>query len=708
MNAAARRPKFALIYVAFPVFWGLIFWAAVCRDGRVPLMATFQAKMAPWSAEASIEDLPTRQWDSLLWDGVAQFYPWRLLLHRSAQEHGELPLWNPYQFCGYPFVGNGQSAMFYPPNWLFFLIHPLKGLAVSACLHTILAGLFTFGLCRCLGLRAEACALAGVAFALGGFMVSWVELPTLTNSATWLPLALWGIEHVRLKRNASGVAMLATALGMTLLAGHMQIGAYVWLAAAGYAALQLLPGKKSHRPRKLALVGVAFGLGLLIGAAQLLPTVELAGMSPRGGGQPTEDGYQFNVQRALKPIELVSLFIPNFLGSPVTNDYPGISYSEHCGYVGALTLILALFGMAVRRDRATVAFAGLALICLLICLGTPLAKLMYFGVPKIGLTGGFTRLFSVYTLCAAVLGGLGLDRLLGMASGKGLSRLALVAFVSWLPWLAAAEVFAWGVTFLPVTKADRVYPATALTTKLQSLPPGRLLAITPRKDWTLLQTPNALLPPNSETVYGLESIQGYDSLFPVSYLNEAAKAEGAIPSPPANGNMVLREKWADRQWAVEGLAYVASREPQPDRIGGVEVLHDLGTFDSVYLYSVAAEPRPPQAAIYYGQGIPSAKAGDITLRGPSALHIQGNWVQSGPLLGPLPDYPGWLIHDDQGQTRPLPVSTDGNRTIPVTNARVIDMVFYPTTVKVGLFLMLIGLSTIIALGVSARDRRTTS
>src|SRR5438309_11950713 len=35
---------------------------------------------------------------------------------------GILPLWNPYAFSGMPLLGDGQTAMFYPPNWLFFLM----------------------------------------------------------------------------------------------------------------------------------------------------------------------------------------------------------------------------------------------------------------------------------------------------------------------------------------------------------------------------------------------------------------------------------------------------------------------------------------------------------------------------------------------------------------------------------------------------------
>jgi len=101
-----------LLAGAVALFWGDCLWG-----GKAPVAGVYQAQMRPWSAALS-PATGGRQWDSLLWDSVAQFYPWRLLLHRAGSS-GELPLWNPYQFAGYPFVGNGQSAIFYPPNWLY-------------------------------------------------------------------------------------------------------------------------------------------------------------------------------------------------------------------------------------------------------------------------------------------------------------------------------------------------------------------------------------------------------------------------------------------------------------------------------------------------------------------------------------------------------------------------------------------------------------
>ncbi|OQY80104.1 MAG: hypothetical protein B6D41_21630, partial [Chloroflexi bacterium UTCFX4] len=51
---------------------------------------------------------------------------------------GVLPLWNPYIFGGMPFVGDIQSALFYPPNlFVYFLSNPLayRDLELLAVLH---------------------------------------------------------------------------------------------------------------------------------------------------------------------------------------------------------------------------------------------------------------------------------------------------------------------------------------------------------------------------------------------------------------------------------------------------------------------------------------------------------------------------------------------------------------------------------------------
>jgi len=105
------------------------FWTPCLFLGRVPATVQHQKLMYPWRGTET-PALSTRQWDPLLWDSVAQFYPWRVLLRRGLRG-GELPLWSPYQYCGYPLVGNGQSGIFYPPNWLLLILPAAKFLGVS-------------------------------------------------------------------------------------------------------------------------------------------------------------------------------------------------------------------------------------------------------------------------------------------------------------------------------------------------------------------------------------------------------------------------------------------------------------------------------------------------------------------------------------------------------------------------------------------------
>src|SRR5215203_4870175 len=45
------------------------------------------------------------------------------------------PLWNPYAFSGIPLLGDGQTAIFYPPNWLCFLLPVHEALSYAILLQ---------------------------------------------------------------------------------------------------------------------------------------------------------------------------------------------------------------------------------------------------------------------------------------------------------------------------------------------------------------------------------------------------------------------------------------------------------------------------------------------------------------------------------------------------------------------------------------------
>jgi len=672
------------------------FWAPCLFLGRVPATVQHQSWMVPWRA-VQAPALPARQWDPLLWDSVAQFYPWRVLLRRGFCR-GELPLWSPYQYCGYPLVGNGQSAIFYPINWLLLILPAAKFLGVSLALHFFVAGLLTFYFCRLLRLTVIPALFAALAFSYGGFMVTWALLPTLVASAVWLPGVLAGIELTQRGRRCWGMVLLAASLGLTLLAGHMQIAAYVWMTAAVYALGRLLYNLGCKRPVAWWPVGAGAGLGLMLGMVQILPTVELGMNSPRGSQVPTQQGWQFQQHRLLRPFELVTFVSPDALGTPASrlssDQYWGakfgIIYSEHCGFAGVVTLFLAFMAVVYRRDRISWGFAGAVLVVLSVIMGRPLARVLYFWVPKIGAMGSFTRFLFLYIFLVAVLAALGLDYLMARTSagkrlGSGSAYLLGSAFIVVL----LGELLPWGWRFIPMQSAADLYRQTELTREIQQRcdpTEGRVLAITPRRAWSLLHTPDAVLPPNSAAVYGYCSPQGYDSLSIDDYYEFAEKLEGEPPAPAENGNMMLLENYASPALEDAAVKWVVSMEPLYD-----EDLKLLWHGEGAYLYRLQGASRFRVRSLQGKTIEPSAVKGGLNY-----VELEVPPVNGGTLLVADTWYPGWHYFVD---AHPAPAIRYGVfRRLELTGgAQCVLMVYYPTSVLCGLFVTLVAVGGLAAI-----------
>jgi hypothetical protein len=713
----------------------ILFWADCLLGPYAPLDAGHQAHMEPWRSEA---DLPgtMRRWDALLWDGVAQFYPWRLFAARELRR-GELALWNPHQFCGYPFLANGQSALFYPPNWLLALVDVKWGLAALAALHYFLAAALTYLFCRQLQMRHLPAAFAGIAYAYGGFMVTWTELPTLMNAATWLPGALLGVSLV-FAGSGWGVPVLGVSLAMSVLAGHFQVAAYVWLVAGFYALARLTWEDVNRRPMRAAPLLGGFALGAALCCAQVLPTLELGANSPRGAGAVSEVGFEFHLQRALRADELIALLFPDAYGDAVHGySVPGrieLSYTEHCGFLGISTLVLVVAGILLSRTRHLAFFVVLAAAALNVAMGGPLARLLYFGVPKLGLAGGFHRLLCAYTFAVAVAGGLGLNALCrrlaprdrsleedegacpwNLSAGRGLCLIALLVLVY--------ELLPWAHGFLPRCRREHVYPVTPTIERLMQAD-GRVLAITPRTEWRLDRAPRAVLPPNSATVYQYDSVAGYDSLFPRSYREFAFWAEGGDPAPLANGNMLLPERADDVLWRVTGVRQAFAQ----GRVRALERTPYRGPFPRAFValgfepwlgdgpsirewfedYWVHIREHPPAVIgiTVDGQyGRPAMGRIQVTLRDRAGTKIGGERL----LVATETFYPGWRAYVD-GQQRQIETVAGTFCGVRVDDGdREVRLVFVPESVQVGIFVTLVGLGALCATLVgTARRRRAVS
>ena len=550
--------------VALLVALATLFWGKVLFSGQVLLPGAMLKGFAPFGSDAQAP------WNILQWDALAQYYPWRVFAARELQS-GVLPLWNPHQFSGAPFVANGQSAVFYPlhfPFWFSFGSFDVAwAFGFSAWLHTLLAAISTYALLQRWNRSRAASVLGAVAFGFCGYFASWIMLPTLANTASWLPLCVLFYERAVAKETTGenrfslvGAFPLAASLACALLAGHVQIFFYILVALILRAFFLTHP----LRAMTALLFSGVISFGLC--AIQILPTLELARLGHRAGSKATIEGWNFLVPRALQIADFPSLFIPS---------WPQLSFSENFGYVGIGVLLLSLFALifAFRQkskseNQSPLRFAFvLALFGILYATATPLSQAFYFFVPGLSQMGGVGRALVLWSFGVALLAAFGLDALRSNLSGKGSTPFIPIFAL----FVIGGELFANGLGTIPTSARNAIYPQKQLTQFLQfnSSSGARVLFLTPRNSWLpeeILQEngrnhPEGVLPPNGAMAFGIYDVNGYDSLAPRAYREFLIGGEGADVSPPLNGNMILLNNPNSPALDALSVRYVVSENP---------------------------------------------------------------------------------------------------------------------------------------------------
>ncbi len=243
---------------------------------------------------------------------------------------GEIPLWNPYNNGGLPFIADTQAAVFYPPRWLTIALSKLAGgwtynsLQMEMTAHVLLYTLLMYAFMRRLTWGRELSQLAALAAALiigyGGYVSGYPPLQlAVLEAAAWLPLILLGIlEATRQRKMAPGfLALAGAALGLSWLAGHPQTSWFATYLAAAYLAYRCHSGKLGWRAfvpglmfMGLATVG-ASAVTLFPGIEYLLHTTrESLGFAAKGNGFPFRDIAQFVFPGS------VSQWSPLYVGLP--------------------------------------------------------------------------------------------------------------------------------------------------------------------------------------------------------------------------------------------------------------------------------------------------------------------------------------------------------------------------------------------------------
>ncbi|MGD9497592.1 MAG: hypothetical protein AB7Y46_14925 [Armatimonadota bacterium] len=422
MSRVARSARPDLAALAFIAAVALaVTWRTTIGD-RALLPTDLYLRMQPWRAHAHEFTAPERVSNPIL-DAVQQFYPWRLYASRQVRQ-GIVPLWTPEMLSGSPFVGNNQSAVFYPETWLHYVIRPLKALGWATLAFLMVAGCGMYAFLRSIGLRPLASAIGGVSFMLSGYFVGWLTFPSFRSVPAWLPLMLLGFERSVPRGRAAWLGLTALGTGMQFLAGNLHISIYVLLGFALYVVARLLGlAVDGQRPRRLAaqagLALAAVVTGSLLAGCQLGPSLEFARLNYRTKGV----SYQTQVSHALAPPQLLLGLMPDIFGNPADGNHWGgdlntwwgrafRTYTESAWYFGIAPLVLGLAGLTVAPRRQSWFWLGMLLFALALAFGTPLNAILYHLVPGYGQLTGIARAVVLACTAGAVLGALGCEALM--------------------------------------------------------------------------------------------------------------------------------------------------------------------------------------------------------------------------------------------------------------------------------------------------------
>ena len=369
-------------------------------------------------------------------------YPVRWFL-RDCLRRGEAPWWNPDIGLGFPVLADPLSSVFYPPN-LLHALGPLPQTVMLVMLLHLLAGAAGVALLgRAFGMRREAAGVAGVAWALSGFVASlWtngLRLPRGPGSPGrgW-PSSTWpgwcrsgvpgGAPRPRPRSAVAGgllagevfVAVMGTGLGLGLAA--------VW--AAGRAADSL-----GSRPAGAALAAAAGGVGGVRGGRRLGRDDRHPPGGARPGGTEREAGLPAGYAElgSLHPARLLEFAAAGGFGkawerSPeapwvrTVLDGRPISMSVYLGGSVLALLLLAWrrppgpasTGGRSRRFAWVAGLGALAAASLLVALGrhTPLHAAVRALFPPLGYMRVPEKYLLAFVPCVALLAGFGAQRLL--------------------------------------------------------------------------------------------------------------------------------------------------------------------------------------------------------------------------------------------------------------------------------------------------------
>ncbi len=676
-------------------------------------------------------------------DLLVSHWPNAVVVRRSIETWGQLPLWNPSVLSGAPLAADPLAGLWYPPSWLAIALPTALGFNLLIWLHLAWAGIGCWALARRLGQGHAGAIVSGLAFNAAPKLIGHVGLGhvSLVFAVSWTPWVLLAVEAAarasrgsvghRLSRAASAGALS----GLVLLAdprwypGLILLGAafFLWRAAhshddsKGEAAVRTAEPSGARAAasgpnwaRLTGMLSIGGAVSLAVGSALLAPLTEFVALSTRSGLELSQ-----SAAASLPPARTVELLAPDL----------GV-WPEWQAYSGAVVLFLACLSV-LQSWRTGRFWLGVLAIGLLVAVGDatpfyPIARVLIPGLSQLRVP---PRSLLLVGFGLAMLAGQGFDalnglsrRTIGRAAGLLLALYLLLGAVNWIASSGQPaqerliEVIPWGISGIFVAIAG-AWTGVGIRKRLSAGSFATFLAAVLLMDLTLVNlttlkaeavavdplvervaehtpdgqrifSPSYSVTQPGAAMLGLENADGVNPLQLRRYRDFMAQATGfeaagySVTLPPFPSGAV------DQPWGFEpdleqlgSLAVSTIVSDYALTSSGLELLEHTG---GRYIYrNPAALPR---AWIVSGDLRNQVRQLEWS---PNRIELQA--AGPGRLVLSEVDYPGWRASID-GVDTPIELHAGLLRSVDLpAGPHQVVFSFRPTAVYAGAMISLIGL-----------------
>jgi hypothetical protein len=329
-------------------------------------------------------------------DSAVQLGP-ILDLARHQLHAGQLPLWNPHIYAGMPLFANLQSALLYPLTWIGLVLPVAWAWGPIAALKLVTAGLGAYAFARVLRISPGGALVAGLVYMLSAPVLGWLQWPlgTVFSLFPWLLLA----THLR------RLVPIALVVTLSIFAGHIET-VLLSSSAAGVYLLALMAAERRFDGRGVLRWVGGHVLGLAGAAVVLVPFYLQYSHSITKRVHGDLSGLH------LPPSSAILYALPNVYGNGKPEYFgPLATYVTSAAYFGIAALLLAGVGLfRNRRAAPAIALAVMALVAGCVAFGIPPVSWVMKHVPPYS-SGNVVRVLYIVSLPAAIGAGAGFSSL---------------------------------------------------------------------------------------------------------------------------------------------------------------------------------------------------------------------------------------------------------------------------------------------------------